>query len=148
MKGLKESSKFASAVEYLTDYTGVVGAVIADAEGLAVASSPAGLVDGDLYAALGPEIFNTADRIIEKMAQPGCKYIALKTDERWLTVAAAMGFLLIVLADKKADDLLNVRIQRALEMIANHAKEKYPAEVYSAGSKLIKKEEAMEASNV
>ena len=148
MKGSKESSKFQTAVEYLHDYTGVIGAVIADREGLAVASSPAGLTECDVYAALGPEIIITADRILRKLATPGCKYIALKTDDVWLTVASAAGFNLIVLADKKADDLLNVRIQRSLDMILNHVKEKYPAEVISAGSDSIKKKEAMEASNV
>jgi hypothetical protein len=43
---------------------------------------------------------------------------------------------------------LNVRIQRTLEMITNHIKEKYPVEVYSINPETIKKEEAMEASNV
>ncbi|UCE66997.1 MAG: roadblock/LC7 domain-containing protein [Candidatus Zixiibacteriota bacterium] len=148
MKGLKEDCRLQTAVDYLTDYTGVIGAVIADHEGLVIACSPPSLLHGETYAALGPEIFNIADRIIEKIINPGCRYVSLKTDDRWLTIAATMNFHLVVLADQKADDLLNVRIQRTLEMITNHIKEKYPAEVYTVRPEAIKKEEAMEASHV
>lgn len=148
MKGINEDCRLQTAVDYLTGYTGVIGAVIADHEGLVVACSPPSLMHGERFAALGPEIFDITDRIIEKVIKPGCRHVSLKTEDRWLTVAATLNFRLVVLADKKADDLLNVRIQRALEMIANHIKEKYPVEVYSSRPEAIKKEEAMEASHV
>lgn len=143
-----ENSRFQAAVEYLTEYNGVLGAVVADKEGLTVACNPPGLKDGETLSAIGPQIFSTADRIIEKFMKPGCKYLTLKTDDRWLTVAAALDLNLIVVADRKVDDLLSVRIQRALEMIVNHIKEKYPVEIISGGSYAIKKKETMEASNV
>ncbi|UCC79214.1 MAG: hypothetical protein JSW64_13200 [Candidatus Zixiibacteriota bacterium] len=148
MKVIKGDCRLQTAVDYLTDYTGVIGAVIADHEGLVVVCSPPSLMHGEKFAALGPEMFDIADRIIGKIITPGCRHISLRTGDRWLTVAATLNFRLVVLADEKADDLLNVRIQRALEMIANHIKEKYPAEVYSARPEAIKKEEAMEASHV
>lgn len=148
MKGTKEDCRLQAAVEYLTGYTGVIGAVLADYEGLVVACSPPSLMHGEKFAALGPEIFHIADRIMGEIIKPGCRHISLKTEDRWMTVAAALNFCLVVLADQKADDLLNVRIQRALEMIANYIKEKYPAEIYSARPEAIKKEEAMEASHV
>jgi predicted regulator of Ras-like GTPase activity (Roadblock/LC7/MglB family) len=148
LKGLNEVCRLQTSVDYLTDYAGVIGAVIADHEGLVVACSPPSLVDAELYAALGPEIFSATDRNIGRLINPGCKYVSLKTDDRWLTIATTQGFLLIVLADRKADDLLNVRVQRTLDMIANHIKEKYPAEVCSIRPEPIKKENTMEASHV
>jgi len=148
LKGSNEVCRLQTAVDYLTDYTGVIGAVMADYEGLVVVCSPPSLLNAELYAALGPEIFSAADRNIGKIINPGCRYVSLKTDDRWLTVAATLGFHLVVLADEKADDLLNVRIQRTLEMTANYLKEKYPAEVYSVRPEPIKKENTMEASHV
>jgi predicted regulator of Ras-like GTPase activity (Roadblock/LC7/MglB family) len=148
LKEPKEDRRFQAAVEYLTDYTGVIGAAIADSEGLVIACGPSDLPDSEMYAALGPEIFVTANRIIERLVDPGCEYLALKTAEKWLTIATTLGFYLIVLADRKADELLNVRIQRALEMISTYIKEKYPAEIYTKRPQKIKRVEAMEASNV
>jgi predicted regulator of Ras-like GTPase activity (Roadblock/LC7/MglB family) len=148
LKGLNKDCRLQAAVDYLIEYTGVVGTVIADREGLVVACSPPGLKSGELYAALGPEIFRTSDCVIGKLIDPGCRYVSIKTHDRWLTVAFTLDFHLVVLADKRADDLLNVRIQRTLDMIANYIKEKYPAEVYSGMPGEIKKEDTMEASHV
>lgn len=148
MKGINKDCRLQAAVDYLTEYSGVMGAVIADREGLVVACSPRGLKNDELYAALGPEIFRASDGMIGRLIDPGCKYVSIKTDKRWLTVAAIMNFHLVVLAGEKADDLLNVRIQRTLEMIANHIKEKYPAEVETGLPGAIKKENTMEASHV
>ncbi len=135
-------------MDYLIEYSGVMGAVIADREGLVIACSRPGLRKAELYAALGPEIFRTSDSIIGKLVDPGCKYVSIKTRDRWLTVASVKNLHLIVLADQKADDLLNVRIQRTLDMIGNHLKDKYPAEVYTGMPGAIEKENTMEASHV
>jgi predicted regulator of Ras-like GTPase activity (Roadblock/LC7/MglB family) len=148
LKGLNNDCRLQEAVDYLAEYSGVIGTVIADREGLTVACSPPALRHEDIYAALGPEIFKEANSRIARLIDPGCRYVSIKTADRWLTVAGTLDFYLVVLADKKADDLLNVRIQRTLEMIANHIKEKYPAEVYSGVPGVIKKENTMEASHV
>lgn len=148
MKAQNKDCRLQAAVDYLSEYSGVMGSVIADREGLVVAFSPPGLMQGEMYAALGPEIFRTSNCMIGRLIVPGCKYVSIKTDDRWLTVASTLDFHLVVLADKKADDLLNVRIQRTLDMISNHIKEKYPAEVYAGMPGEIKKENTMEASHV
>lgn len=148
MKGINKDCRLQTAVNYVTEYSGVTGAVIADREGLVIVCGPPGLEEEELYGALGPEIFRVSDGMIGRLVEPGCKYVSIKTLDSWLTVASVLGFHLIVLADKKADDLLNVRIQRTLDMISNHIKEKYPAEVYTDMPGGIKKENTMEASHV
>ncbi len=148
MENLNKDCKFQTAVDYLVEYSGVVGAVVADHEGLAVVCSPPGGPNRDLYAALGPQIFKEMDRNIKRLINPGCKFVSLKTEDKWLTVATTLNVYLIVLADRKADDLLNVRIQRALDMVANHIKEKYPVEVYSVPTAVTNSENKMEASHV
>ncbi len=54
---------------------------------------------------------------------------------------------LIVLADRKADDLINVRIARSLDMISSHMKEKYPA-LLSLESVERKSVKSVEATHV
>jgi len=148
LRGLNKDCKLQAAVNYVAEYSGVMGAVIADREGLVIVCSPPGLKNGELYAALGLDIIRNADGSVGKLIDPGSRHVSVKTKDRWFTVAATLNFLLIVLADKKADDLLNVRIQRTLDMIANHVKDKYPAEVYSDMPGEVKKEITMEASHV
>lgn len=114
------------AVNYVAEYSGVKGSVITDHDGLVVAYGPAVGMDSELYAAQGLEIVNSINKSVAKLVKPGCSHISIKTDQDWITIAHTCVFYLIVAADKQADDLLNVRIQRALEMISSHVKEKYP----------------------
>jgi predicted regulator of Ras-like GTPase activity (Roadblock/LC7/MglB family) len=148
LKDSNEESRFQAAVNYLVGYNGVIGAVIGDNEGLTVACSPQVLPEGDLYSVTGLEIMKTMDKNISRLMDPGCGYVSIKTGQRWLTVATARDLYLVVLADRKADDLLNVRIQRTLEMITNHIKENYPAEIFSTRPAALKRENTMEATHV
>lgn len=148
MKDSKEENRFQAAVNYLSGYSGVIGAVVADDEGLVITCSPPAMEEGEMYAALGLEITRVIDSDISRLIEPGCGFISIKTDTRWMTIGATLNVYLVVLADRKADDLLNVRIQRALDMITKHIKEKYPAEVYSTRPVALEKRNAMEATYV
>ncbi len=148
MKTAKQQNKFQTAVEYVTEYAGVKGALISDSEGLTIIKSPDDGFDGDFCAAMGLELVNIVDKNLRGLAEPGCEFLSVKTGEDWITVAKSSIFYLIVVAERKADDLLSVRISRALEMITTYMKEKYPALLLSgelAGRKIEKK---MEAYNV
>ena len=67
------------------------------------------------------------DRNLTKLIDPGCEFLSVKTDKDWITIAQTSVLYLIVVADRKADDLLSVRISRSLGMISSHVKDKYPA---------------------
>jgi predicted regulator of Ras-like GTPase activity (Roadblock/LC7/MglB family) len=148
LKSSSQDNKFQASAEYLTDYDGVKGAVITDSEGLVVIQSPASGFDGELCAATGLELISVMDRSIGKIAEPGCEYLSIKTGRDWITVAKSTVFYVVVLAERKADDLLNVRISRALEMIASYIKDRYPAILLDQKPAASKGEKKMEASNV
>jgi predicted regulator of Ras-like GTPase activity (Roadblock/LC7/MglB family) len=148
LKTSKQGNKFQASVEYLIDYAGVRGTVITDDEGLVITQSPASGFDGELCAATGLELISVMDKNIKKIAEPGCEYLSIKTGSDWITVAKSTVFYVIVLADRKADDLLSVRISRALEMIASHIKDKYPAILLEQKPAARRHEKKMEASNV
>ena len=148
MKTAKQQNKFQTAVEYLTDYAGVKGALITDSEGLTIIKSPDEGFDGDYCAAVGLELISVMDKNLRGLAEPGCEFLSLKTGQDWVTVAKSSIFYLIVIAERKADDLLSVRISRALEMIMSYMKEKYPALLLSGESAGPKIEKKMEAYNV
>lgn len=127
MKATNQIDKFQVSVDYLTEYAGVKGAVIADHEGLVVATSPGDGIDAELYAAIGLNLVEIMDKNLARLIDPGCEFLSVKTGKDWITVARTSVFYLIVVADRKADDLINVRISRSLDMISSHMKDKYPA---------------------
>lgn len=148
MKETNQTDKFQVSVDYLTEYAGVKGAVVTDREGLVVATSPRDGVDGELYAAIGLNLIEVLDRNLDRLINPGCEFLSAKTGKEWITIARTSIFYLIVVADRKADDLLSVRISRSLEMISLHMKDKYPALQFFDESAEQKSEMSVEATHV
>ena len=127
MKTINDKDKFQVAVDYLCEYSGVKIAVISDSEGLPIAqSSPEGL-DGSDLAGLGLEMIRKLDIEMDGLVEPGCELISFKTKSEWVTIIDGERFSLLVIAERRVDDLLNVRIQKSIDMITNHFKEKYQA---------------------
>lgn len=147
MKAAKPN-KFQVAVEYLNDYAGVKAALITDSEGLVIFGNTGDQFDSDLCAAVGLDLIGLLDKNFRGIIEPGCDFLSVKTRSDWITVARSSIFYLIVIADRKADDLLSVRISRALEMISSYLKEKYPAVLLSSNPATRKIDKKVEVYNV
>jgi predicted regulator of Ras-like GTPase activity (Roadblock/LC7/MglB family) len=145
-KANKSIDKFQAAVDYLIEYEGVRGVAIADSEGLVVAKRDSGSFDAEVFCAIALKMTDSLDSILPRLVEPGIEYLALKTAHDWVTIARSDQFLLVVAADRGANDLLNIRIIRALEMISSHLKNKY-RKAFSAGSSAVNKKNT-EAVNV
>ncbi len=148
MKPAKQIDKFQVSVDYITEYSGVKRAVIIDREGLVVATSAQDSVDAELWAAMCLNLVDIMDRNMTGLIDPGCEFLSVKTGKDWITVARTSIFYLIVVADRKADDLLNVRISRSLDMISAHMKDKYPALLFFDGPAEQKSVKSVEATHV
>lgn len=118
--------KFQAAIDYLTEYSGVRGAVIVDPEGLAIAAGGHVDFDADKHAAIVLQLETLLDKTLPQLITPGVDWLSIKTAREWLTIARASSFLLVVAADRNVDDLLNIRITRSIEMISSHVKQRYP----------------------
>ncbi len=127
MKSTKIINRFQSSVDYLTEYSGVIGAVVCDDEGLIIAKGGAEAFDAESYAALGLTLVTDVGLKLKRLIGPEIEYVVLKTGRHWLTIAKSSNMYLIVAADRHADDLLNIRITRSIEMITSFVKEKYPS---------------------
>lgn len=148
MKVKNQIDSFQVSVDYLTEYSGVKRAVITDREGLVVATGPHDGVDAELCAAICLNLIEIIDKNLAKLIDPGCEFLSVKTGKNWITVAQASVFYLIVVADRKADDLLNVRISRSLDMISSHMKDKYPALLFFDEPAERKSVKSVEATHV
>jgi predicted regulator of Ras-like GTPase activity (Roadblock/LC7/MglB family) len=127
LKLTKKIDKFQAAVDYLTEYAGVYGAVISDSEGLVIAKSGSDKFDAEFYAALIQVIVKDLNKAVSRLISPEVEYISIKTKNEWLTISQPSKLYLTVAAERKADDLLNVRISRSAEMINTCLAEKYKA---------------------
>jgi predicted regulator of Ras-like GTPase activity (Roadblock/LC7/MglB family) len=125
-KSDKNKDKFLMAVGYLTEYTGVRGAVVADGEGIVIATSGQASFDAEKFAAFAIAVKSAVEGPLGRIANPSLEHLSIKTGRDWITVAQSSEAFLIVAADRRADDLLNVRISRSLEMISSYFKERYP----------------------
>ena len=144
----RDSNKFQSAVDYVAGYSYVKGAVLADGDGMVIAKSGKDGLNEELYAATALEVVKALNLKIGKMVSSGTEYVTIKTNREWVTVAQISSFFLIVGAVRHADDLLNIRITRALEMISLHLKNKYPAVIKSEKPGDRKSRKKMEEINV
>lgn len=120
-----KNNKFQIAVDYLTEYSGVHAAVVLDDEGLVISNSPTDDIRNESLAAIGLEIIREINNKINRLIEPDCNLISLKTNKNWLIIAKTPPYYLIVIADKKTDNLLNVRIQKSIEIISDHIKNQY-----------------------
>jgi predicted regulator of Ras-like GTPase activity (Roadblock/LC7/MglB family) len=125
-KTTTNKDKFQNAIGYVTEYSGVRGAVIVDPEGMVIASGGNGKFDAEKHAAIAIQLEGLLDKTLPQLVSPGVEWLSIKTVEDWLLIARASKLLLVVAADRNVDDLLNIRITRSIEMISSHVKQRYP----------------------
>jgi predicted regulator of Ras-like GTPase activity (Roadblock/LC7/MglB family) len=134
-KHTESKDKFQTAVEYLTEYSGVTGAVIANPEGLVIAHSGNSGFEPDSYAALSLQLIESVQTPLQRVTSPDIDSLTVKTASCWVTVARTKQFLLVVAAERQTDDLLNIRITRSFDMISSYLREKYSSEARGEVSK-------------
>lgn len=125
-KNTKNADKLQVALDYLSEYSGVRGAVISDNEGLVISRSGHDDYNAELYAATALAISSLLAKELVKLSDSGIEFFSIKTAQDWITIARAAHCTLIVTADRRTDELLGVRISRALDMISSYLKTKYP----------------------
>ena len=123
---------FSGAVQHIGGYSGVLCAMLIDAEGLPVATWSRGEWDQDLWGALGKKII---DDVLETNIRAGTtplKTIEYKSGGHTDSCSIApptCGCLSI--ADVDSDELEKIRLHQAAEMIERHCQEKF-SNVYSS----------------
>ena len=126
-KATKDKCKFEVSVEYLAEYTGVQAALICDREGLVVSAKACEPFDFEAYAAMAKAMVEVLGDTLTSCVDSSIEHVSVRTDDDWVTIAKSSGLYLVVVAANSTDDLLNVRVSRALEMISVHMKDRYPA---------------------
>jgi predicted regulator of Ras-like GTPase activity (Roadblock/LC7/MglB family) len=121
----REANGFARAVSYIGEHVSVNLAVVVDDEGLLLAGSKRGPIDLEAWAPLALLLVDGSRQVLQRGQMNGLEKVDLILREKRLIVARQEGCYLMVVAERHDDDLLNIRINQALEMIGRFVTERY-----------------------
>ena len=121
---VKESA-LENALSYLKDYSGVEGAFLVDSEGLIVGQDCEEGLDGEKIAPLALSLEEINSDILKKIGESRVDRIQLFTSGRWINLNRVLDFTLVTIASRNTDELLNIRIIRAAEMLKKFIKKRY-----------------------
>jgi predicted regulator of Ras-like GTPase activity (Roadblock/LC7/MglB family) len=114
-----------AALDYVKEYSGVEGVILLDQEGLVVANRVNSGWDEEEIAPLALLLRKINSRELGKIDTSPVERMELLSQKLWISLNNIGGFTLVSLAHRSTDELLNIRILKAVEMIRKYLDEKY-----------------------
>jgi len=121
----REGNGFDRAVTYIGEHASVNLSAVVDNEGLPLACFKRGQIDPDVWAPLALMLVDGSRQVLQRGRMNGLEKVDLVLESKRLVVARPEGCYLLVVAERHDDDLLNIRINQALEMIGRFVAERY-----------------------
>jgi hypothetical protein len=119
---------FERSVRYLGEHHAVLLAAVVDSEGLTTAVFKRGEIDPELWAPISLLLRDVNERLLGRNEK---RYrldnLDLSFGPHRLSVIKISSFSLLVLSNREEDELLNIRIKQAAEMIRRYSSERYGA---------------------
>ncbi|MCI0330370.1 MAG: roadblock/LC7 domain-containing protein [candidate division Zixibacteria bacterium] len=117
---------FDDALAYIGEQRGVRKAYLVDEEGLVLARfESGGAWEDELWAAWGLVLVERNKELASRVDHSDFQSMELSTTAGKVYVQKVLEFYLVAVVEPPADELLNVRLVRAVEMIRRHWQEKY-----------------------
>lgn len=123
--GGSQAPDFGAAVEHVASYSTVELALLVDDEGLCVARACRANSDSEMWAPLVNLIYQSIQVELVRTGSTAMKRYELTLATQKLVVERVEAFYLAVLFEQATDELVNVRIAQAIDMIKKHYKQKY-----------------------
>jgi predicted regulator of Ras-like GTPase activity (Roadblock/LC7/MglB family) len=123
--GGDQTPNFDAAVAHVASYSTVEMAMLVDEEGLAVAQAGRGTADSDLWAPVINLLYDSLIRDLSRTSDSNARRFQVTLTHQRLVVERVAPFYLAVLFDHNTDELVNVRIAQAVEMVKRYYEQKY-----------------------
>lgn len=117
---------FDAAVSHVASYSTVGLVILVDEEGLCVARASRGSADSDLWAPVINLLYDSVIRELRRTPDSDVRRFQVTLSHERLVVERVAPFYLAVLFDHNTDELVNVRIAQAVEMVKRYYEHKYP----------------------
>jgi len=118
-----------SPLRYVKEYSGVEGVFLVDNEGLIVARATGKQIDDERLAPFMLGLEEANNQALRKLNEKKLNRVELYTSSRWINLTRIFNLILVTVANRYTDDLLNVRIIQAAEMIRKYMRKRYTQEV-------------------
>lgn len=121
-----DTNGFERAVKYLGEHHAVLVATVVDQEGLTMARFSRPGSDVEKWAPLALPFHRVNENIIKRNArQNKIEKLDLAFDGSRLIISRVASFDLMILANREEDELLNIRIAQAADIIKKYISERY-----------------------
>lgn len=116
---------FLKAVNYIAENGAVLMAAVIDNEGLLLSSYQRAMYEAENVAPLVLPIIEQNKITLHKMKLTEPEKTDLAFENQRLVIATEKYYTLVIIAERSMDDVLNIRINQALEMIRIYIAERY-----------------------
>lgn len=120
-----EGDGFNKAVRYIGGNVSVKLVAVTDYEGLTLASFKRGELDPDDITPYTMNLLRSNDKQLTKFGFPNPQKIEYIFEDNKIVIAGEEKYCLLVVSERTADDVLNIRINQGLEMIRKYVAERY-----------------------
>jgi len=123
--GLGEANGFDRAARYIGEDGSVLLAAVVDHEGLVLGRFLRGDAVADDWAPFSLLFYDVNRATLQRAGWSSPEKIDLVVKDKKIVVARETSWCLMVVAERRADNLLNIRINKGLEMIRKHIAQRY-----------------------
>lgn len=116
---------FERAVRYIGEHGSVALAAVVDHEGLMLASFVRGAMQAEYWSPLALVFMQNSEEVLRRGNLEAPEKLDIMLKDKRITVARHGAFSLMVMAERQSDDVLNIRINQGLEMVARYVAERY-----------------------
>lgn len=122
---VRELTGFDRATRYLGEDGSVQLAAVVDREGLLVSNFCRGDIIAEDWAPLAILFGDATAAVLDRAKLGSADKVDLLVNDRHVVVVDVDGFKMMVVAERRGDDLLGVRINQGIEIIRKFIKERY-----------------------
>jgi predicted regulator of Ras-like GTPase activity (Roadblock/LC7/MglB family) len=120
-----ETSGFERAVKYVGEHSAVYLAVVVDREGLLTGSFCRGDIVAEDWAPLSLVFLESNQRLLDRNELGQVDRIDLRLENKRAVMACCGEYMIMVVADRQSDDVLNIRIAQAVEIVSRYVNDRY-----------------------
>jgi len=116
---------FERAVRYIGEHGSVSLATVVDHEGLMLANFVRGATEAERWSPLALLFMQNSGEVLQRGRLEAPEKLDILLKDKRIIVARHGVFSLMVMAERQSDDVLNIRINQGLEMVARYVAERY-----------------------
>lgn len=118
-------SGFERAVRYIGEHASIALAAVVDTDGLLMARFVRGELDPEEWAPLSLVLMESNQRLLGRHELGTAEKLDFSLHQKRLIVTRAGSYALLVIADRQSDEVVQIRIRQAVDLINKYVADRY-----------------------